>query len=509
MPPLLRMLPLLVASWMGACDGPPRTVAVPSGRDVGAELLAATGLPRFPVDAPLEVVEGVPLAQPGYTVRPVSFAAARDFRASAALWRPDGEGPFPGVLVVPGHFGEGKSAGECQEVAHALAARGVAALAVDVPGLEEWDVPGRQIHFEAGAHNRAVLAAAGVSALGLQLHVLRRGLAAFRELVPLERVAATGASGGAILSFYLLFAEPDLAGAALVSFVPLPREARAGGCPCDTVPGWPGPDPLVRAAVRQPTLWLSEIPQPRPDGLPANARFQVVPGPHSYTRDHRGVALPWLDDLLDHRVRDRAEAARVLANPPYVPSEALRSPVMEGARTVFDLAQELGTDRPWTPRIRDDVPYELDCRGSGPVVVVAGGGRPDRDAIVGAGLRACALSVPEDEVGLAEAIATGGAWADRYASAVAVAARRTEAVGAWGAGAWAVPVAASGVPCVLRDPILRLDQVDPARDPAWVHVPGGWWGGLERLYATARSTGSDPATLAAMLARMAQPGNPG
>ncbi len=317
-----------LAGLLLGCTPAPEPTAQPTGPAIvpadAAVVVAAMGLARLETDAPLAVEIGEPTAYPGYTVSPLSFEAWPGFRTSAALWLPEGEGPFPGVLVLPGHFGEGKAAGECQEVAHALAARGYAALAVDMPGVEEWEGPDRQLHFESGAHNRAVLLAAGSSALGLQVHVSRRGLDALVEAAPVDRIAATGASGGAVLAFYLALAEPRVHAIALASFVGIPRE-EGGGCFCDALPGSPGPDPATLAALPQTSLWMGEIPRERLEGLPSNALFHVLPGPHSYTAEMRTLALPWLDEQLGWEPPDTERAQQVLEQPPYTPGAALRS----------------------------------------------------------------------------------------------------------------------------------------------------------------------------------------
>ncbi len=466
--------------------------------------MRASGLHAFDEYPSLDIQKGNPIVYEGYRVIPFSFLIWRDFRAHAALWLPNSSGPqgcYKGVVVLPGHFGEGKSSGECQEMAHALAARGIAALAVDPPGIEEGDRPERQIHFDEGAHNRAVLASAGTSALGLQLHVARRGLDAFHQLVDLTAVAVTGASGGSVLSFYLLLARPELAGGAMVSFVPLPREGRAGGCPCDTLPGWPGPDPSVLAALDKPSIWVSETRQPPPSGLPDSASFVVVEGPHGYTAKQRAVVLPWLDHLLDNSPPDARRSAEVALEPPYTPPDLLQTPTGDHLG-IFPLALQVGHPGNYEPRPQQGVPYVLECKGTGPVVVSYGAQPADEQALLAAGLSVCVLDVPADLVGLAEAIAENGAYADRFAGAVASACSRKGALGAYGVGAYGVAVAASGVPFVVRDPVMELDQVDTGRDPPWVHVPGAWWGTMDKLYGQALALGSKPDELAHALVRL-------
>jgi len=57
-----------------------------------------------------------------------------------------------GVVVAHGHFGEGKGDPTAQDIAWRLARRGARVVVVDTPGVEEWDVPSRQIHGDGGAH---------------------------------------------------------------------------------------------------------------------------------------------------------------------------------------------------------------------------------------------------------------------------------------------------------------------------------------------------------------------
>jgi dienelactone hydrolase len=496
------MLPFLL---LLACTSPPPPApVVPSDP---ADALAALGLPRLESAAPLAIETGLPTPYAGYSVRPLSFEPWPGFRTSAALWLPEGPGPFPGVLVLPGHFGEGKTAGECQEVAHALAARGYAALAVDMPGVEEWDVPGRWLHFEQGAFNRAALLAGGSSALGLQVQIARRGLEALREAAPVSRMAATGASGGAVLAFWLALAEPSVEAVALASFVTIPREPGTGGCPCDAAPSWPGPDPSLLASFPVPSLWLSEIGAPPPAGLPATARYEVVAGPHSYTTQMRALALPWLDEHLGHVPPDPDRAIAVLQAPPYTPGEALRSPADHGTASILELALQTGGPQFWEPHPFTGWEWGVtrapDC--AGPPVLTLGAEPRDEAAILAIGACPVAVTVRAQEGAEGAAVARGQALVEGAAGAVlqatsALADPEGEVpLGVYAVGAWAPVTAAANLPAVLRDPARDPRALDPTRDPPWVHVPGGWWGGLDALYASALAVGDDPAALAAAL----------
>ena len=123
--------------------------------------------------APLSLCLASPCLIFGYQVIPVSLQVLKDFRVSGALFLPDQPAPLPTILIPHGHFGEGKSSGESQAPAHAFARSGWAALTMDSPGVEEGDLPGRRIHLREGAGGRALLAAAGSSAKGAQLHCLQ------------------------------------------------------------------------------------------------------------------------------------------------------------------------------------------------------------------------------------------------------------------------------------------------------------------------------------------------
>lgn len=426
-----------------------------------------------------------------YTVQVGGYAVRPGFRAAALLFLPDR--PWrDAVLVAHGHYGEGKNSAEAQDIAHRLAAGGVAALVVDTPGVEEWELPGRAIHMEAGAHNRALLAAAGTSALALQVELLRRGLDLLQSLGA-ERIAATGASGGAVQSFWLALADPRVAGVALASVPPIPREARPGGCPCDQLPGFPGPDPSVLALLDVPSLWLSELEQPRPEGLRSRARFEVLPGPHSYNPDMITRALAWMRDALGFSLSDMP-----ISPTPHVELHT-RGPAEDPDwRAISGLA--LGPGPTWNATVEQGPAALESCQGEGLSILVAGGGDDDVAAIRGAGLRACVLSLLDDDGdGQAAALASGDAWADHLAGTLREAAHHRQAFAVYAVRAWAAPAYASALPYVVRDPVTRLDQLDPLRDPPWIHVPGAWWGGLERARAGAMAAGEDPVALVAAL----------
>lgn len=465
-----------------ACSGPEPAELL--GEPEVARVAEAAGVGLIP-RAELAVVEGQPLPYETYTVTPVSLQVYAGFRLSGALFVP-AEPNGRGVLVAHGHFGEGKSSGESQLPAHAFAAAGYTVLAMDTPGVEEGDLPGRRIHFEQGAHGRALLAAAGTSAMAVQLEGLQAGLDLL-EARGVTKTVVTGASGGSVQALYLLFVDPRLAGAVLASFVPMPREARAGGCACDVLPGWPGPDAELYGSIPKPTLWLSELEGTvKPAGLGRSAELQVIPGPHGYERPMVDAAVAWVDDLV-------GGAGVVPDVLPHSPATALASASV-GEATFSSLLTRARVE-PWTPAPRGAGGWTAECTGEGPAILTLGASAQDLAAL--GDFRVCPLELVADELGTTEGIVRGQPYVDQLAGSIADAVRARGAAGVYAVGAWGLPARGAGVPFVVRDPVRTLAEVDEARDPAWVHAPGIWWSGDPLVGAAA--SGTDPAALAATL----------
>ena len=138
-----------------------------SDDELGATPSEIPGLVIDLAEGPLSTERYASFPMDGFEIHPVSFLLRPGFGLSGALYIPDQPTDL-GVLVAHGHFGEGKTGSEAQEIAHRLASSGVRVLAVDTPGVEERAREGTWIHDEDGAHNRAWLIAAGTHAMALQ-----------------------------------------------------------------------------------------------------------------------------------------------------------------------------------------------------------------------------------------------------------------------------------------------------------------------------------------------------
>jgi dienelactone hydrolase len=489
---MARLAPLWVAALLVSCPGPPPVHPLPAQYLAALQHDLALALPP-PAGDPLRPVGPARAGPSGVQVEPVRLALAPGWELTGALFTPAAPVPGAAVLVSHGHFGQGKSGAEAQEIAWRLADRGALVLSLDSPGEEEGALPQRLIHLEGGAHGRALLRAAGSSALALQLAGLRRGIDALQAKGAL-RIGLTGASGGAVLSFYGGLLDPRVTAVALASPPPIPREARGGGCLCDQVPGRPGPDPHLVASLALPSLWLLDHQGPPPEGLGPRAEVIGSDGPHSYTAEMQTAALRFFSTHIGLRDGPLGPApAMDLAGPP----------LPAGAPGLADLP--LRPPVAWAPDAQaldgwGAAVSEARCIGAGPTVLVVGlppaaeGAR--LDALRAAGLRACALRVPEDEGAEAEAALRGRPWAARQAAALRHAASQHGAVAVWAARAWGLPAGMLALPFAWEQPICALADVDPAQDPAWVHTPGAWWGGhAEARCARAPLRGEDPAAL--------------
>ena len=276
---------------------PVTTEAVPA-EDLVARLRSSIGVGRLQ-RSDLNPIEGEPLPYDGYTLRPVSIELAEGFRLSGAIWTPDDGGNGFAAIVAHGHFGEGKSSGEAQGPAHALAAAGFRVLALDTPGVEEGERPNRQIHFEGGAANRERLLEMGLSSMGLQVEGLMAGIDLLHTEGPPKGVVALGASGGAVQSGYLALLDERVSAVVMASYVSTPRGSSEGGCPCDAIPGWDGPDGRLMQQLTQPNLWLSELDPPNRDGVGQRGEVVIVEGEHGFNLEMIASMMSWLGPALE------------------------------------------------------------------------------------------------------------------------------------------------------------------------------------------------------------------
>jgi dienelactone hydrolase len=221
------------------------------GPEVRRRVLVAAGLWPTPARVELSpaIIHGA-IEREGYVVEKVYFESLPGFHVTGNLYRPDGPGPFPGVLCPHGHWTDGRFSaipdddvgeqlerGEEERSANAryhlqarcatLAKMGCVVFHYDMVGYAD----SRQLVHDAGFGDvEAELW--GMSWFGLQT---RNSVSALdfllaRPEVDPERIAVTGASGGGTQTFVLGAVDdrPDLLlPAVMVS------TGMQGGCVCE------------------------------------------------------------------------------------------------------------------------------------------------------------------------------------------------------------------------------------------------------------------------------------
>lgn len=146
---------------------------------------------------PINSKETKSIKMSGYTIKNIYFQTRPDIYATANLYIPEGQGPFPGVIVMCGHSTNGRLYDAYQSVAHTLALNGYVALAIDPWGAGERTTVHGNFEYH-GANLGASLMNIGESLMGVQISDNIRGVDLLCSLpyVDSNKIGATGASGG-------------------------------------------------------------------------------------------------------------------------------------------------------------------------------------------------------------------------------------------------------------------------------------------------------------------------
>jgi hypothetical protein len=147
---------------------------------------------------PLNIMETGSIQMKGYKIKNIAFQTRPGVFATANLYIPDGNGPFPGVINMLGHWQKGKidKTGP-QAVGHSLAVNGYVCLTIDPWGAGERATTHGVFEYH-GSNLGASMMNIGESLLGIQISDNMRGVDLLCSLpnVDPEKIGATGASGG-------------------------------------------------------------------------------------------------------------------------------------------------------------------------------------------------------------------------------------------------------------------------------------------------------------------------
>ncbi|MBT5597695.1 MAG: prolyl oligopeptidase family serine peptidase [Planctomycetaceae bacterium] len=139
----------------------------------------------------------------GYTIEKVVIQTIPGVQLTANVYCPDGEGPFPAVLCVHGHWKGAKQDPTVQSRCIGLAKLGFVAMAVDACGAGERGVEEALGEYH-GEMTAATLYATGRNLAGIQVYENMRcaDYLESRTDVDGEKLAITGTSGGGNQTMY-------------------------------------------------------------------------------------------------------------------------------------------------------------------------------------------------------------------------------------------------------------------------------------------------------------------
>ncbi len=167
------------------------------------------------------------LRKDGYRVEKIVFESRPSHHVTANLYLPEGNPPFPGILLPCGHSDNGKAYEDYQRASILLAKNGMAVLCYDPIGqgerFQRLDPKGKPVIRGTTEHTMAGI---GALLVGRQLASYRvwDGLRALdyltsRPEIDPNRLGCTGNSGGGTLTSYLMALDDRIAVAAPSCFI--------------------------------------------------------------------------------------------------------------------------------------------------------------------------------------------------------------------------------------------------------------------------------------------------
>ncbi len=268
-------------------------------------------------DLPLEMKETGSLRMDGYNVKNIVFQTRPGVFATANLYIPEGQGPFPAVINMLGHWRKGKiDASGPQAVGHSLASNGYVCLTVDPWGAGERTTIHGDFEYH-GSNLGASLMNIGESLLGVQVSDNMRGVDLLSSLpqVDPKRIGATGASGGGNQTMWLSAVDERIkASVPVVSVGSFESYIMRSNCICELlVDGFTfteesgilvlanAPMMINHSKDDNPTFFPSEMLRSYPNakkafaaaGVENNISYTIVDQTHGYMTEDREAMLGW------------------------------------------------------------------------------------------------------------------------------------------------------------------------------------------------------------------------
>lgn len=204
--------------------------------ELRAKIIEKAKVSFYP-DLPLEYQETGSRQLKGYTIKKILFQTRPSVYATANLYIPDGNGPFPGVVVMMGHSRTGKLVDTYQSIGHTLALNGYVSINIDPWGAGERASEHGNFEYH-GANLGASLMNVGETLMGMQITDNTRAVDLLISLpfVDPERIGATGASGGGNQTMWLAAIDDRVKAAVpVVSVGTFQSYVMNSNCICETL----------------------------------------------------------------------------------------------------------------------------------------------------------------------------------------------------------------------------------------------------------------------------------
>ncbi|MBO5792733.1 MAG: acetylxylan esterase [Lentisphaeria bacterium] len=281
-----------------------------------------------------------------YRILCLSYVSRPGVRVTGNLYVPAGEGPFPAVINMHGHWSQGRLAARVQMRGHILAQLGYVVLAVDAFGSGERS-PEHGVYSYHGGVQGGSLFQIGESLMGFQVIDNMRGVDLLCSLpyVKKERIGACGASGGGNQTMWLAAMDERITAAVpVVSVGSFQSYVLCSNCMCELLPGgleianeaevlslvapraiMPVNGVLDDNAAFNPGETRRTVDEARrifrAYGVPGNIRQMVTEEHHFFSSDVVKALVGWFD--LHLKCMGDGEAAETLPDWTPLPEEEM------------------------------------------------------------------------------------------------------------------------------------------------------------------------------------------
>lgn len=215
-------------------------------------ILVSCGLWPLPERGRLNAAHRLVAEHDDYIVEAVRFESWPGVYVTGNLYRPVGDGPFPGIVCPHGHWGKGRfedsDTGSVPARSITFARMGMVSFSYDMVGYND------SLQYPEHGWEDPLEKLWGIHPFAFQLWNAIRAVDFLESLpyVDRDRLACTGASGGGTQTFTLMAVDPRIRTAAPVNMI---SHTMQGGCVCENAP-------LLRIAASNMEIGALMAPRP-------------------------------------------------------------------------------------------------------------------------------------------------------------------------------------------------------------------------------------------------------